>query len=386
MITHHVLAFAIASEAVRRIRGQQQPWSEVLSHDVYSTSARGWPLPDFVIVDSRNSKAVAGEFKPPDQSKREYLTGLGQAVAYTRDFDYAILVVPRLAEDGYRIAEHIHEVLAQPPLLQVPVGLVCYDERVISAQSAPFDVLHALTARQTPVVHRGTTSESFWAKWRDISPEEMGIFLNYLYEEGRSNAPGTPRDRAFDRLWADILAQRTHHWSGGVRSVANTRESKVAWGKNYRNFVSHIGWTLADGKLTEEGLRALHLAHIYGSDSRIFLDHIALTVLMGGKHLVLINAINEFQDARQRSGQPIQSEDQWRLDIEAHLDLQGLVKRNPGRHAAAVQQVPRDFMKAENTLWKNLGFIVGRGARAGRVYHPGRGYVFDWARITSLLS
>ena len=60
----------------------------MFSANVFSTSARVWPLPDFVIVDQDNDTTTAAEFKPPDQTKREYLTGLGQVVAYTRDFDH----------------------------------------------------------------------------------------------------------------------------------------------------------------------------------------------------------------------------------------------------------------------------------------------------------
>jgi hypothetical protein len=383
MNTHDVLAFAVAAEAVRRIRTADTQWAHLFSPEVYPTSSRNWPMPDFVIVDDRNNTTIAAEFKPPNQTRREYLTGLGQAVAYTKDFTYSLLVVPEVSDDDYAIATHISDVLTQEVAHTVPVGILQYDPRRISPSNASFDVVRRLEARTGAFVVRPALDNSFWAKWRDISPHELGLFLGYLYDEGRNpGGTGTIRDRAFARLWVDIQGGTARHWGGGVRHVGTTVANRTAWNKNYRNFVGHIGWIAADGKLTKEGLEALHLVHQYGSDSRIFLDHIAKAVMLAGKHLVLINAINEFQDTEAQ----VDDEQVWLDAIEEHLEDEGLLKRNPGRHAAAVRHSARGFLKAEKTLWKNLELIVPRGATHGRVYHPNRGFIFDWARITSLLS
>jgi hypothetical protein len=150
--------------------------------------------------------------------------------------------------------------------------------------------------------------------------------------------------------------------------------------------VTHIGWCLSDGKLTEEGLRVLRLVHQYGSDSRLFLDQLTKAVLLDGKHLVLINAINDFQDRYHRSEGTFLNEQTWLEEVEVHLETSGILKRNPGRHAAAVQNSERGFLKAEKTLWRNLELIIPSGPLGGRVYHRGRGFIFDWARITSLLA
>jgi hypothetical protein len=383
MNTHDILAFAIAGEAVRQIRRGNAPWSDIFSTDVYATSSRSWPVPDFVIFDRKNEISIAGEFKPPNQTKREYLTGLGQTVAYTRDFHYAILVVPDTSDDDYPIADYLNEVLTQDVAAYLPVGLISYDPRTISSANSRFDLLHPLVTRAGEFDQSVSIEDSFWAKWRDISPQELSRFLEYLYEEGRNeDAEGTIRDRAFNRLWLDIQAGETQHWGAERRNVSNTGANKIAWGKNYRNFVSHIGWSLANGKLTNEGLDALRIVHQYGSDSRVFLDHIALAVLLAGKHLVLINAINEFQD---NSG-AFEEENKWLDAVENHLEDNGFLKRNPGRHQAAVRQVARGFLKAEKTLWKNLELIIPRGSAGGRVYHPRRGFIFNWSRITSLLT
>jgi len=390
VITHDDLAFAIAEEAVSRIRSLDPDWS-ILSTSVHATSSRTWPVPDFVIVDGQNNVFVAAEFKPPNQTKREYLTGVGQAVAYTRDFHHAILIVPSVADDDYRIADHILSVLDQAVATNLPLGLLEYDPRTISPAHAAFTVLRQLQPRiaalETP---RPSVEESFWAKWRDISPQELGLFLEYLYDEGRPNVQGTRggtiRDRAFDRLWLDVQAGRTVHWGGLPRHISNAATNKVAWSKNYRNFLMHLEWTLPDGKLTLEGLAALQLVHQYGSASQLFQDEVSQALLLAGKHLVLINLINRFQDARISRDGPFPDETTWLSEVEDNLADNGLLKRNPGRHGAAVMMSPRAFLKAEKTLWRNLGLFVPRGTSGGRAFHTGRGLVFDWSRITALIS
>jgi hypothetical protein len=382
MITHDVLAFSVAAEAVRRIRGGDPHWA-LLSNNVYPTSSRSWPMPDFVIVDDQNDVTIAAEFKPPNQSKREYLTGLGQALAYTKDFTFGLLIVPEFADDDYPIANHISQILAQEVATPLPLGLLRYDAKTLSPANAGFEVLRGLVRRVGAFVGHALLDNSFWAKWRDISPQELGLLLQYLYEEGRRvGGRETIRDRAFARLWSDIQANRALHWGGGPRHIADTRANQVAWGKNYRNFIAHIGWAAADGRLTEQGLIALRFVHQYGSDSRIFVDELAKTLLLAGKHLVLINAINEFQD----SHGSFEDEQEWLDAIEGHLEEEGLLKRNPGRHAAAVRHSARGFLKAEKTIWKNLELMAPRGRAGGRAYHPNRGFIFDWSRITSLLT
>lgn len=378
MSTHDVLAYAVATEAVRRLRTGAAPWSAIFSPDAYVTASRAWPVPDFVILDTTNGLSVAAEFKPPQQSKREYLTGLGQALAYSRDFHYSLLVVPDVAEDGYPIADHIVSVLKQPVLIAAPVALLSYDPAIFSPHSPAFSEAHFFAARAVAPTRLAALDTSFYAKWREMGPQEIQLLLAHSYDEMRSTAaPGANiRDRAFNRLWTEIQSGHVHHWGGGVRHYANTPTQKAGVAKNYRNFLFHIAWTEADGALTKAGLDALHVATMYGHASRPFADAIASAVLMEGKHLILFNAISEYQDGLP---QPFPSEETWLAGLETFLENKGLLKRNPAR-AGTVSA--RQFLKAEKQLWKNLELIIPRGQR---VFHPGRGFIFNWARISDLL-
>lgn len=380
MNTHDVLAFAVAQEAIRRVAAATPPWNSVLSPTSYITSSRTWPVPDFVLVDPQSRVTVGAEFKPPQQTKREYLTGLGQAIAYSRDFHYGALILPTIADDGYPIAQHVASVLAEPDLAAMPIGLFAYDPAALSSAAPQFSELRFFGHRSLAPSSAAILDQSFFAKWREMSPQEMLTLLQGSYDEMRAPTLGsaTIRDKAFTALWNAIQAGTIQHWSGGVRNYNASSRMKVAVSKNYRNFLFHIGWTDPSGSLTKEGLDALHTGTLYGHASQPFLDVIARSLLQEGKHLILFNAISEFQDAVAIT----LDEPTWLQRLEDELENRGLLKRNPARHAAAVAQSSRQFLKAEKQLWRNLQLIVPRGARA---YHPGRGLIFNWSRITSLL-
>lgn len=380
MNTHDVLAFAIAQEAIRRIAVAATPWNSILSPTSYITSSRRWPVPDFVLVDPVNDITVGAEFKPPQQTKREYLTGLGQAIAYSKDFHYGALILPTIADDGYPIAQHIAAVMAEGDLDNAPIGLFTYDPALLSTAAPHFSEVRFFSKRINAPLNAAVLDQSFFAKWREMSPSEVLTLLIASYEEMRNPSPGasTIRDRAFSVLWDAIQAGRIQHWAGGIRHYSDTQNNKVAVSKNYRNFLFHIGWTDSAGALTKEGLNALHVGTLYGASSQPFLDTIARAVLQEGKHLILFNAISEFQNTVKTN----LDEANWLRMLEDDLENRGLLKRNPARHAAAVAHSSRQFLKAEKQLWRNLRLIVPRG---GRAFHPGRGLIFNWSRITNLL-
>ncbi len=60
------------------------------------------------------------------------------------------------------------------------------------------------------------------------------------------------------------------------------------------------------------------------------------------------------------------------------MDVQGKIKKNPNR----TQTSTREFLDSEQQLWGKLGILN----KKGRSYFvEGKGYDFNWSRITSLL-
>ena len=94
---------------------------------------RDFPKPDIILIERTkiNEKVLAFEFKPPNCDKREYLTGIGQSLAYYYNYPYSYLIIPDQIIDGINIPNFINEIIQKT---NSPLGLIKYD---ISTQSRP---------------------------------------------------------------------------------------------------------------------------------------------------------------------------------------------------------------------------------------------------------
>ena len=258
-------------------------------------------------------------------------------------------------------------------------GLTTYNPALFTPLLPQFNEAHFFNTRTTAPTQLASLDTSFYAKWREMSPQETFLLLSYSYDEMRTpSATGRNiRDRAFDRFWIEIQAGRVRNWAKTPRNAAPS--TKEAVGKNYRNFLFHIGWTEADGALTKEGLDANHIGTLYGPWSRPFLDAIAIAVLTAGKHLILFNAISEYQDSITVN---FPDQEDWLNGLELFLEVKGLLKRNLARAAVATKGQARGFLKAEKQLWRQLELLIPNGRY---VFHRNRGFIFNWSRITDLL-
>lgn len=228
MSTHDVLSYAIASRAVTQIRAADPLWSSVFSVDTHITTSRDWPMPDAVLRDDGNKISAAIEFKPPEQTKREYLTGLGQTLAYARDFHYSILVLPTLADDGYPIADHIASVLTMPEMEQLPIGLISYDASIISPINADYKIQRPLVTRAAQPPERRDLRATFYAKWREATPTEVARYLVLLFDESLNpTGPLGPKRDAFNRFWTEVQAGRFQNWAGAPRRATDTPKNKI---------------------------------------------------------------------------------------------------------------------------------------------------------------
>jgi len=91
----------------QQIRIGDPEFKQIFSSDIVRIGYWDWPRPDYVCFDERLNATYALEFKPPEQNKREYVTGLGQALSYLQHHTYSGLIIPFIADDGFKIAEYI---------------------------------------------------------------------------------------------------------------------------------------------------------------------------------------------------------------------------------------------------------------------------------------
>jgi hypothetical protein len=65
----------------------------------------------------------------------------------------------------------------------------------------------------------------------------------------------------------------------------------------------------------------------------MFMNAIARALLLDGKHLILMNAINDYQDMYLSEHGPWADEAQWLMGVEDYLEDKGLLKRNPAAYS-----------------------------------------------------
>ena len=135
-VEHNFMALELSSTLLKQLRtGQAETWAIDRLSDK-STLWQGvadWPRPDVAFEDKNTKATLALEFKPPNQTKREYVTGLGQMVTYLADFEFSGLVVPERSDDGFEIAKYLKNAISSE-LDNLPVVLFSYDKSVSNSQ------------------------------------------------------------------------------------------------------------------------------------------------------------------------------------------------------------------------------------------------------------
>lgn len=73
---HDAMANEIGGFILRKIRESDTVWKQIFTANLNRIGCWDWPRPDIVLIDNNLNATYANKFKPPFQSKREYLTGL----------------------------------------------------------------------------------------------------------------------------------------------------------------------------------------------------------------------------------------------------------------------------------------------------------------------
>ena len=127
---HDILADKVGRAIIKKIINREKDWGQIFSDNIKKAGDFSWPRPDYVCYDFDLDQSIAFEFKPPNHPKREYLTGLGQTLAYLDKHHYAGLIMPTVIE-GYNIAEHITRILSLDIFAKHYITVVGYDERLL---------------------------------------------------------------------------------------------------------------------------------------------------------------------------------------------------------------------------------------------------------------
>lgn len=370
---HDFGAESCGSFILNKIRANDSRFKQVFSPSMVRIGDFEWPRPDYVIQDLDTSATYALEYKPPMQSKREYVCGLGQSLAYLQHHTYSGLIIPKQAEDGFNISEFMLDVFKTKPMIGAPVSLFLYNDDLSSV-----DILQPIEhEREDFESHRMEGSaKTFWCWWRDMSFSDLFQLLKLSFDYN-SFSGDIYSEYIFPQFWNMLVSKECFDFEGKVRNVSSEK-SRQSSKQNYRIPLVQLGLcTNLECRLTNLGFKLLSIGLRYGSQSQIFRDSLAYLILTDGKHLDLINFINKFQQVH-----PVPSKsDDYRLALEASLTDNGLIgKRKP---TAITTNAKVSYIRDEFKLWNKLGLLE---TRSGKYFFPNVGLRFDWERITSVLT
>lgn len=383
---------------------------------MYQTVAsQTFPAPDSMLFDPSYKRSIAFEFKPPTETKRGILTGLGQAIAYLQSSSLAYLVVPSKCADGYDLTNYLVKLFDGSIRGKLPLGLIDYEDdeaKQIRLQvDIPDNFAHQL--KETPSLK----TTRYWAKWVDMPLNGLWIILDLAYQLPLSS------DNRIECIWRKFFDehlfpkdQRTtleilpskiiKHDGTPLMFMDKTKKqlkAKVDTGditedealsiigdkinpdkpgdnyyksvkKNYLPLIKHLMLWDDQGQLTEDGFQLHKIGKIHGATGKTFMNHFGRIVLTNGKHLDLILDVEEFTRNKE-----FQTLDAAISALELDFIERGLFKPNRGR----LETGKTTFLKYERILWGHLEMLKKQDRSQ---YIPGRGFLFSWEHLTRLCS
>jgi len=376
---HDLLADKAGRAIINKITTRETNWGQVFSSNIKKAGDFGWPRPDYVCYDYDLNQSVAFEFKPPNHSKREYLTGLGQTLSYLQKHHYSGLILPTIVE-GINLAEQISSILSLDVFAKHHIAVIGYDERTLEADpNNSIQLFKRIEDERTGEIIESNLSQTYWCWWRDISHYEVFQLLNIL-DKYSSETGDIYSNYAWPEFWSLMVNRQTKNWEGTPREKTDNDTNRRSEKQNYKIPLFQLGLIeQSEGRLTVEGYKLISIGKIFGLNSSIYIDYLTKLVLIEGKHLILIQDLENFKN--QASASSLDNQEQFRIDFELYLENNNSIgTRKPGRTTTGNKV---SYIRDEFKLWNKLGLIKSTGMR---YYVSGRGVEFNWSRITDILT
>ncbi|MBR3786602.1 MAG: hypothetical protein IKJ77_09365 [Firmicutes bacterium] len=405
-LNHHILTKTTTDAILSKFKTLEWSYGEGKGKDFYrvGTSAE-FPSPDATFYDPSQKVMASFEFKPPTETKRGILTGVGQSIAYLQSSNISFLIAPKKLQD-YDLEGFLRELYLEQISGKIPAGLVLYDNErpseVELACSIDF-VGNAAKKKSVP------DSDRFWAKHQDLPIPLFHLILHYYYLKRIRAISGDPFAECFKNEFITSTIQEDLTCKGfildlsgqPIKTVAGTKnivffekiietarsmDREAAYNKimkaidttfvgdnyynsirkNYLSFMKHIQVIDSENTLTEKGFALYHLGLVNGPNSKVFVDYFIKELLTTGHHLDLILDLDTMKQAHS----------DWSMEtiltqMEIDYEHRGLIKRNPNRQQAVQSKVK--FLKYERILWNALGLVDNNNT-------------IQWKKITEICS
>lgn len=413
-LNHHLLAKATTDSILSKFKTEEWSCCDGIGKDFFRvTTDASFPAPDASFYDEDKKFLVSFEFKPPTETKRGILTGVGQSIAYLQDANVSYLIAPERLED-YDLGGYLAQLFEKQIFGKIPSGLILYKNdypenvRLVSNISTDIN-----TSAQTSIKARGITTSRFWAKHQDL-PIPLFHLLLHCYFLKKSH---TINEDGFKYCWKNHLISPTiltdfqpkvvYDCSNQIiktpagnknlmmlektlkktQALSSMEREEIikheidtefagdnmfqSYKKNFVTFLKHLKMIDSEGELTDSGFKLYHLGLAHGANSKAFKDYFTKEVLTTGHHLDLLLDL----DSTLRSNVGNTFFECLRF-MENTYESKGFLKRNPNRKSGSINTV--GFLKYERILWHSLGLLVQDASKDH--------YFVNWKAITEICS
>lgn len=412
-MNHHILAKTTTDSILRKFKTEEWRCCNGLGRNFYRvTTDASFPSPDAAFYDSSKKFLVSFEFKPPTETKRGILTGVGQSIAYLKECNISYLIAPERLED-YNLGAFLTDLFQTQIYGKIPAGLILYQNDNPDIVQLICNIPDDFKIKKISGAKANEVSRSrFWAKHQDL-PLPLFHLLLHCYYLKKSHII---QEDGFKYCWSNHLISnniltdfrpiKVYDCTGNViKTPSGTKDIKFlekilvdsqkldleerrklisheidtdfsgdnmfqSIKKNFTTFMKHLQVIDSEGEITDAGFKLYHLGLTNGPSSKIFKDYFTKEVLTIGHHLDLLLDL----DLILRSN-PLLTFNKCLSVMEKSYEERGLIKRNPNRKAGGTSKV--GFLKYECILWRALGLL-----KPLKRSH----YAVDWKTITEICS
>lgn len=374
---HDNLAAVCGDDILTRLRAGDSDIQQIFSTKIIRSADWDWPRPDYVCIDEELECSYALEFKPPHQSKREYMTGLGQSISYLQKHLYSGLIIPTIADDGFRIADFIAASLKAEEFKKIGLSLYSYDPTDVYSGVT---LLRGIEEKRDPSKVKAIDidkTETFWCWWRDCSQYELLDLLELAFLNNDCDGD-VYTEKIYPEFYERLVTKNTRQWDGNPRKKKRSNKSYTSEKQNYKIPLTQLElWN--EGHLTDLGFQMLEIGKKYGSNSEAFMNALGYLILVNGKHLELIKHFEMFQ---RETSEPIPDKSKkFLLNVEKYLTTKGCIgSRKP---SAITTDAKATYIRDEPKLWNK--FDILQKATKSDYFFKNEGYKFDWHKISDIL-
>lgn len=226
---------------------------------------KAFPNPD-IRVQFRNRKVGFVECKPSDAGGREYITGFGQAVAFSVYAEYSYLALPKDEMSKYRRYFWVEDI-----------GLISVESKSVVQLEREAKESKVLAVKEEPRV-RG------YGYYRDLRPLEIHSILKTI-QRTKLSQKRLDIKQIEDSIWKEVL---------NLRNIRSKRQ-KASWILNIKLLLRDLQLVnIDDYSLTEDGFRLLQLGNQPNKEP--YLKELARCFLINANYIDIVTLIQSIND------------------------------------------------------------------------------------------